>query len=730
MLALSSPITSLKMGKQLAVFLKRLGLETIQDLLFYFPFRYEDWSRVVPIKDLRPGETATIKGRVELIENKRSRWKRMLLTEAIIADESGSLTVGWFHQPYLTKILKVGDEIYLSGRVAESLNGEWQMISPVYEKVQEKTLHTARIVPIYSTTGRLTQKQLRFLIKQAMNAAYQLREWLPFQIISQFKIMPLIEGIKEIHFPTSLEKAEKARRRFKFEELFLLQLLAQILRRDLEESYAPPIAFHQEITKNFVESLPFRLTNDQRKAAWEILKDMSKSRPMNRLLQGEVGSGKTVVAALAILNTVKSGYQVAYLAPTEILARQQFETLSFWFKPFGISVGLLTHSYQEGENLDYGVKHRKEFRNLIARGEIQVVIGTHALLEEKIQFKNLGLAIIDEQHRFGVEQRKLLREKSGWKNNSFPRVLPHLLSMTATPIPRTLSLVFYGDLDLSFLRELPQGRKKVITYLVSDNSFSLFSQTNQTKNVLPLSLREKEEVSLNLNNIIWKREDVYEFIRQEIGNNHRVFVLCPLIDVSDKFGYRSVKEEYEKLQKDIFPEIEIGILHGRLKSEEKEEVIKDFRSGKKPILVTTTVIEVGVNVPEATVMVIEGAERFGLAQLHQLRGRIGRGKEQAYCFLMVENPTDFALARLKAFLECEDGFALAERDLELRGPGEIWGTAQSGFPEFKIASIKDVDILEEARLAAQEIIKKDPNLKDHLLLREKMVEFVKMIKGG
>ncbi|MDP3244135.1 MAG: ATP-dependent DNA helicase RecG [bacterium] len=750
MINLSSPVMSLsRVGRQVAGQLKNLGVKTVYDLLFYFPSRYEDWSKIVKISDLKPGENATVRGKVELIQNKRSRWRKTVLTEAVIADESGSLIVGWFHQPYLTDVLHIGDAVYLSGKIDDGRDGEWQMVSPVYEKDQGRTLHTARIVPIYPSTSRLSQKQIRFLITQAIPTAKFLEEWLPLTIVRKLKLMPLKLAVSEVHFPSTLARAEEARRRFKFEELFMLQLLAQIFRRDLEQGQAPKIIFNEALTKEFVASLPFQLTDDQRKAAWEILCDIKGHekiplnppfkkgeaggfiRPMNRLLEGEVGSGKTLVAALAILNAIKSGFQVAFMAPTEILAGQHYETFSNLFNQFGIKVGLSTRSHtlqnppqspfsKGGDKEDplplrgslpfaKGESERdltkgeavRDLQKGIKSGKIQMIIGTHALIQEKVKFKNLGLAIIDEQHRFGVEQRQALREKSG---QSF---LPHLLSMTATPIPRTLSLAFYGDLDISIIKQLPKERKKIITEIVDKES---------------------------------QRKKVYDFIREEIKNNHRVFILCPLIDPSDKLGFKSVKAEYEVLRKSVFADVPLGMMHGRLKSAEREKLMEDFRAGRTPILLTTTVVEVGVDVPQATVMIIESAERFGLSQLHQLRGRIGRGQAQGYCFLMVNSSLgdgDFypqgmekTLSRLQSFLDCQDGFALAERDLELRGPGEIWGATQSGFPEFKIASVKDVEILKQARQEAQDLVRNDPKLLSWPLVREKVDEFIAIARNG
>lgn len=694
MLTLSTPVIALnRVGKQVAAQCRHLGIETVRDLLAYFPFRYEDWSHVSSIRDLQPGQMATVRVRVELIQNKRSRWRKMSLTEAVVSDETGRMTVGWFYQPYLAQTLKAGDEIYLAGKVDDGRTGEWQMVSPVYEKFSAGSIHTARIVPVYNSTRALSQKQFRFLVKQALLAVPFLEEWLPEDIASRAGFLPVQRAVSEVHFPASLAKAQEARRRFKFEELFLFQLLSQVLRREMDQAIAPVIPFSEEQTKQFVRSLPFQLTDDQRRAAWDILQDMGRKRPMNRLLEGEVGSGKTVVAAIATINAARAGFQTAYMAPTEILALQHFETLSKFLSPFGISVGIFTGEYQRvfGDASPAKEKQKTVILKQIKQGMVDLVIGTHALIEDKVQFKNLGFAIVDEQHRFGVRQRKLLREKSG------DGALPHLLSMTATPIPRTLALAFYGDLDLSLIRALPKDRKKIITKIVSGKH---------------------------------ARQEAYRFIRQEIAAGHRAFILCPLIDPSDKLGMRAVNDECEKLQKDVFPDVKIGAMHGRLKSQERDRLMREFVEGTTPILVSTTVVEVGVNVPDATVMMIEEAERFGLAQLHQLRGRVGRGVAQGHCFLMADEPTESAKRRLKAFLECDNGFELAERDLALRGPGEIWGTSQSGFPEFQIATLDDVDILRQAKEEAALLADADPELQDHPLVKERFQEFIRLIKSG
>ena len=661
----------------------KLGVETIQDLLFYFPFRYEDLSQVSNIVDLQPGMTATVKAKIQIIKNRRSPVKKKMLTEAIVKDSSASIKVIWFNQSYIIKNLKPGDEVYIAGRVNDEYK-TLQFINPVYEKISryvEKrgTAHTARLVPIYPSTERLSQKQIRFLTKTVLPATEQVEEWMPEFIAREYKLTAIQEALSQIHFPDNKVKLNKAIHRAKFDELFLIQLQAQIIKNESQQQKAPPIGFKEEETKRFVDSLPFKLTNDQRKSSWEILGDLSQQYPMNRLLEGDVGTGKTVVAALACYNAILNGFQAAFMAPTEVLASQHFTTLKKFFESTEIKIALLTGSQAR---LSYeSSSKRKKVEEAVVSGEVSLVIGTHALIQKNVNYKNLGLAVVDEQHRFGVKQRKELRDKSG--NNQ----MPHLLSMTATPIPRTLALGLYGELDLSIIKEMPKGRKNIITKVVEEK--------NRTK--------------------------AYEFILKQIKDGRQVFVICPLIDPSDNLGVRSVKEEFEKLDKEVFPHIKMDFLHGKMPSKKKEEVMQKFSRGSLKILVSTSVVEVGVDVPNATIMMIEGSERFGLAQLHQFRGRVGRGEHQSYCFLFSENGTVKSRQRLNALVESNDGFALAEKDLAFRGPGEVYGTQQSGFPEFKMATLHDIPIMNEAQQAAKKIMQE--GIDKYPLLQEKISDF-------
>jgi len=686
MINLDSPIEILsKVGKTTAQRLQKLGLKTAKDLLFYFPFRHEDWSNVIPVAKLSYGSVATCRARVELIKNTRSFFKRKNITDALVSDDSGSIKVVWFNQPYLAKTLKIGDEIFLSGKVDMDRFG-LHFTSPSYEKINREgeTTHTARIVPIYSVTENLTEKQIRFLVKLIIPLAEKIGDWLPKNIKAKFNLVDLKDALGQIHFPDNKFKLESAKRRLKFDELFLVQLRNILVKINLLKTKAPKINFYEEETKDFVNSLPFQLTDAQRKAAWEILQDLEKNHPMNRLLEGDVGSGKTVVAAIAILNVILNGKQAILMVPTEILAGQHYKSFCKLFDKLDIKIGLVTRSLKLMNHESRIMNHENENDKLKTKFIInnsQLIIGTHALIQEGMEFDNLGLAIVDEQHRFGVSQRSALTTR---KSASC-----HFLSMTATPIPRTMSLIFYGDLDLSIIDEMPVGRKKIFTKIVSHE----------------------------------KRHLAYDFVKQEIKKGRQVFIICPLIDPSDKSGVKSVKDEYEVLQKEIFPELSIGVLHGKMKSVEKEEVMRNFLENKINILVSTSVIEVGIDVPNATIMIIEGAERFGLAQLHQFRGRVGRSGNQSFCLLFSGGEGSETMERLEALVNCNDGFALAEKDLTLRGPGEVWGTRQSGMLELKIASLLDFKIAKEAKEAAEEIIKKDPELLDFPDLKEKLSEF-------
>ncbi|MDD3101529.1 MAG: GxxExxY protein [Patescibacteria group bacterium] len=853
--------------------LEKLKIQTAEDLLYHFPFRYDDYSKILTIAELKTKKSGTIKGKISLIANHRSPRKKMVITEAIISDKTDSIKVVWFNQPFLTKILRSGLEIYLAGKIDVDDYYGMQFLYPSYEIVNSKDpIHTGRLVPIYPATVNLSQKQIRYLIRQTIPLTQDIEDWLPREIRSKYNLTSTTFALEQIHFPQNREWLERAAHRLKFDELFLIQTRNQLVRQKIKSLVAPKIEFKLEETKKFVDNLPFKLTDAQRKSSWEIINNLETSAPMNRLLEGDVGSGKTIVGVLAILNVLLNGYQVAYMAPTEILAEQHFKNITELLKDYPFKIGLLT---RENIKTNKDEKNKKvKIYEEISSGKIKLIIGTHSLIQEKVKFKNLAMTIIDEQHRFGVAQRAAFLAKSnpdmtqtntdetrtdtdtstqtnaditrtdtdkknnnllyenltyqirgimfkikkelglGHKENIYqkaiekefkknnikfekekiiniqydnekigtyrpdfivddkiiveikalpsigkfeteqiwhylkssdyhlallvnfgkddiqikrtihgymkqtdtdealtdtdnkknhmesPRksassqcksaLMPHFLSMTATPIPRSVALTLYGDLDLSIIDEMPPGRKKVLTSIVKPD----------------------------------ETEKIYKFIREEIKNGRQIFVICPLIDQSDQLGVKSVKEEYKKLSEKIFPDLTLGFLHGRMKAKEKEEIMKKFDQNKINILISTTVIEVGIDIPNASVMIVEGAERFGLAQLYQLRGRIGRAEHQSHCFLFLENEGEKAKQRLKALITAQNGFELAEMDLEMRGPGEVFGTSQAGFfTDLKIARLSDVVILKEAQEAADKVFNKDNSLKTYPLLQNKISQF-------
>ncbi len=679
--------------------LKKLGIKTVRDILFHFPHRYEDFSNMVPIAKAELGQPLSIQGKILEIKNIRTFRKRMTLTQAIVGDRSGAIKVIWFNQPYLINTLKKGDSLFLAGKITSKASSRY-LSSPAYEKIPDNVesldlTHTGRLIPVYPETEGLSSRWLRFIVKPLLTKLKRgIPDSLPEKLREKRKLLPLEKAIWQIHFPDSLKLAAEAKERFVFEELLNLSLVVLRERMKLAKEKAIAIPLNLSLTKKFTNSLAFKLTDDQKKATWQILKDLEKPRPMNRLLEGDVGSGKTVVATIAALNVAKAGFQVAFMAPTEILTKQHFKTVGELLKKFNLSIGLITSKENQLKNKKIP---RKQLLENIKKGEVNILIGTHALVQKEVKFGKLALVIIDEQHRFGVEQRAHLCQQ---KN-----LIPHLLSMTATPIPRTLALTIYGDLDLSLIKELPKGRRKIITKVIPPKN----------------------------------RNEAYSFIREQVKKGGQVFVVCPRIEPSkisqENLGegikqiaaswieVKAVKEEYEKLSKKIFPDLKVGMLHGKMKNEEKEKIMKDFKSGKTNVLVSTSVIEVGIDIPNATVMMIEGADKFGLAQLYQFRGRVGRGKEQSFCFLFTEFPGKLTNQRLRAITVCENGFELAEKDLQIRGPGDFSGQRQWGIPDFAMNSLKDISLVEETRQAAKEILEEDPELKKYPLLRERLKEF-------
>jgi ATP-dependent DNA helicase RecG len=650
------------------------GFLTFEDLLWHFPFRYDDFSETVQINDVTPETTVTIRGTVKSIVNRTTKNRRMRMTEAILSDDSGSISVLWFNQPYLTHVVKQGDTLLCSGK-AHYRFGKLSMASPAWEKEKEDQAHVGRIVPVYATKKDLTVKTIRTFIQKVLPAADMLPEVLPENIMAKQHFPSRGEAVRAIHFPESMEALKKAKARFTYEELFFIQLAVVKAKKLLKTLPAHAIAHDDDAIKTFLQQFSFDLTNDQRKAAWKILQDMEQPRPMNRLLQGDVGSGKTLVAEIVLFSSAKAGFQGALLAPTEILARQHAERFTEHVKEHGLSLGLVTGGTAR---LNGREVPRTELEQAVRDGNVNILVGTHALLNERMRFKKLGLIVIDEQHRFGVEQRKILREQAMERHGS----VPHFLSMTATPIPRSLALTIYGDLDLTLIKELPTGEKRITTKALPGE----------------------------------EREHAFTKMKEMVSRGKQCFVVYPIIDPSDTLGVRAATEEFKTLA-DIFPEKELSLLHGRMKPDEKQNVLDRFARGENHILVTTSVIEVGIDVPDASFMLIEGAERFGLAQLHQLRGRIGRAGQEAFCYLATDQKNRGALERLRLMEHTLDGFTLAEKDLELRGPGEIFGKNQSGYSGETLAHLTNSDLIAAAQQDADALLKQDPELEQYPALK-------------
>jgi ATP-dependent DNA helicase RecG len=689
---LDSPVTIARgIAAGSAAKLAKLGVQTIRDLLFFFPRRHLDYSQRKPIAELEVGEEQTLLATVW--EARIARLGPQKGTEVIVGDETGNMRAVWFNQPFLARNFPTNAQLVLSGRVSE-FKGNKVFESPEWELVEDKELiHTGRLVPVYPLTRGLYPRQVRNMVKRVLDDwVWQVTDFLPQEIKSRNRFMDLPEAIMKAHYPDShLVKAE-ARKRLAFDELFLLQLGVLGKKRDWQESQ-PGNAFTvkgDELTR-FLNSLPFELTQAQQRVLQDILADLQKSRPMSRLLQGEVGSGKTVVATAALLVAAANGYQGAFMAPTEILAEQHFKNICQLLSKISsekdeqgnvccyhglfshpVTFALLTGGLSE--------KEKAALHQQIQEGKIDIVIGTHALIQKVVEFSRLGLAVIDEQHRFGVVQRLALRQK-GFN--------PHILVMTATPIPRTLALTLYGDLDLSVIDELPPGRQEIKTRW----------------------LRPEQ------------RDRAYDFLRKQTISRQQAFIICPLIEESESIEAKAAVVEYERLSREVFPDLRLGLLHGRMAANEKEKVMQSFRDGKLDILVSTPVVEVGIDVPNATVMLVEAADRFGLSQLHQFRGRVGRGEKQSYCLLLAENPSPEGSERLKAIEGIQNGFILAEKDLELRGPGEFFGTRQSGLPDLRMARLSDTPLLELARNEAIALFKRDSSLTmpEHVLLAKELV---------
>ncbi len=689
--SIDSPITVIKgISANLASKFNKLGVKTIRDLLYFFPNRHLDYSQRKKISQLVEGNEETIMANVWEARETRPGGRRS--TEATVGDETGNIRVVWFNNPFLVRQLTTNSRVVISGRVS-LFQGRHVFQSPEWELVNDQEMiHVGRLVPLYPLTQGLHARQVRKLMKAVVDQwAGQVTDFLPAELRERQKLLELSQALSQAHFPEDEAMQARARMRLAFDELFLLQLGVLSKKRHWQENQTGnSLSTDTAVLDTFLKSLPFELTPAQQKALKELLADLAKRQPMSRLLQGDVGSGKTVVAAAALLMAVANGYQGAFMAPTEILAEQHFATIC----------QLLTRAGQLAEQEDYRQSYagllsrpltvalligaistapKKALQKGIANGEIDIVIGTHTLIQQDVEFQQLGLVVVDEQHRFGVTQRSALRQKG---------FSPHLLVMTATPIPRTLALTLYGDLDLSVIDQLPPGRQAV-----------------KTKWLQPA-----------------QRASAYAFIKRQIAEGHQAFIICPLVEESELIQARAATAEYERLSQEVFPEKRLGLLHGRMSATEKDKVMRRFRAGEMDILVATPVVEVGIDVPNATVMLVESADRFGLSQLHQFRGRVGRGLAQSYCMLLAENPSEVAQERLGIIEKTQDGFQLAEEDLKLRGPGEFFGTRQSGIPDLRMAKLSDVALLELARSEAIRLFEQDSTLEkpEHSLLSKEL----------
>jgi ATP-dependent DNA helicase RecG len=659
---LSSPVTELKgVGEELARKLAALGVRTIGELIDNYPRRYEDYSQLTHVKDLRPGQ-ATIQAKISSVTGRYVR-RGMHITEAIASDDTSSVRLVWFNQPYRAGAIKHGQNYFIAGEYALR-RSRFSIANPSVELVSGFPVNTARIIPIYKEAKGLKSYQIRKLIREALSIVKELPEHLPGWLVKQLKLIDYARAVTEIHFPSAIEKFSAAKTRLAFEEVFELTLAALLNKNDAAGQKGFKIPFKEELAKQFAAGLPFTLTDAQRKTAWQVFQDMEKAQPMNRLIEGDVGSGKTVVAAMAAVMAMEQGFQAAFMAPTETLARQHAETLLNLLSNVGRGeqAGLLVGSLKPAQ--------KQMMHERIADGTIKLIVGTQALISEKVEMHKLGLIIIDVQHRFGVDQRKKLQAKAGH--------MPHVLHMTATPIPRSLALTLYGELDISVLDEMPPGRQVIKTKICSPNS----------------------------------RAALYQQIDKELSAGRQMFVVCPLITDSEASRGFSAEEIFKRLSEHDFKRRRVALLHGKMKAADKEKVMSDFAAGKHDILVSTTVIEVGVDVPNASVMLIEGVERFGLAQIHQLRGRVGRGVHQSYCFLMMSD-SKAPSERLRALENTSDGFKLAELDLRLRGPGAIYGTLQHGALDLRVAKLSDTKLIAAARAAARQFIDKNENLRNY-----------------
>lgn len=719
MLKLETPLEKSKLPTLTLRAQKRLkdglGIETVRDLCFHLPVRYKDRETLVPIQELKPGITATIVGKVEQTRVGRAQKKKLHFAETKISDPTGTLQIMWFRQPWMAERFTEGDRVLCTGKTTKSY-GRLYMANPDYEilKQSEDMADTLRefetaqnaadiaktpLVPIYPETHGITSRWLNFLIRKALerldpSTGSGQTEELPAEAREKLSLPPLKEALERIHLPQEEKDAEKAKSSLLLRELFVLQCAVLLARAKRNADTGIAVTLNAERISDFLKTLPFSLTDSQRITAYEILRDMEKARPMHRLLVGDVGSGKTVVAAIAALNVIASGKgQAALMAPTEVLAKQHFRTLTETLNDHGVRIALLTGSESRVTpkriTSEQSIRISKpKLHKEVAAGKVDLLVGTHALISKPkgrrkstlkpkgaLSFKRLLLAIIDEQHRFGVMQRKRMEDVEAFaQSENTAHISPHLLTLTATPIPRTLALTIFGDLDISLITELPKGRKRVKTAVISP--------AQETK--------------------------AFDKIREEAAEGHQAFVICPLVSPSEKIEAKAAEEEYERLKEDVFPNLTVGLLHGRMKTKEKDEVMQKFKKQKLDVLVATPVVEVGIDVPNATVMVIEGAERFGLAQLYQFRGRVGRSDLPSFCFLVTEGRSAATKKRLKAMMELSSGKDISRVDLQIRGPGELVGTQQSGFTDTLMQAMGNLDLIQEAREAAKEFLSAHP----------------------
>ncbi|MFA5961131.1 MAG: ATP-dependent DNA helicase RecG [Parcubacteria group bacterium] len=674
--------------------LEKLGLFTVQDFLFYLPFRYDDFSQTIALSDDYLNSVVTISAVVTKTKLNRIFKRKLTIAEVMLEDENQTpLKAVWFNQPFILDSMPLGTEVRLSGKL--ELKGKYfTLTNPAWERASREKTNTGQLVPIYSETPGLTSKWIRWQMKTFFANITDLEDYVPEDLRKKLHLYSLLSALRQIHFPENQEKLLIAQKTFAFREMFLMQLKTLQMKNTWEAQSATGLALDEKLIQDFIETLPFKLTGAQHKASLEIIKDLVKTCPMNRLLNGDVGAGKTVVAAISALSALSQNQQVAILAPTEVLALQHFQSFSKLFKNYDFKIALLTSSYKlVFKNWEPKAQKitREQMLGQIKSGEINLVIGTHAIIQKDVAFKNLALVIIDEQHRFGVAQRSVLQRETLELKDGKKKTIPHLLTMTATPIPRTLAIAFFGSLDLSILDEMPKNRKPI-----------------KTRIVLPD-----------------QRDQVYAFMRKEIDAGRQVFVILPFVEESKVLTeVKAATEEHKKLSL-VFPEYSLGLLHGRLKSKEKETVMQDFKDKKSQILVSTSVVEVGIDIPNATIMLIENSDRFGLSQLHQFRGRVGRGEQQSYCFLFTESTTKTALERLRAMEKSNDGFELSEIDLKLRGPGQLLGKAQSGLSDIAMKNLNNLKLIKIAREEAQNILKTDAKLKKHPLIAKALEKFEK-----